>query len=66
MSSPFRGRAMIINNRFFSSRRDRAGSEVDYKNLQRLFRTLRFEMVKPEKSLTDLTAQVVSSFNLNF
>ena len=59
MSSPFRGRAMIINNRFFSSRRDRAGSEVDYKNLQSLFTDLEFEMVKGEPDLTDLTAQVV-------
>ena len=64
MSSPVRGRAMIINNRFFSSRRDRAGSEVDYKNLQRLFKDLRFDIVKTEMSFTDLTAQVVYYFNL--
>ena len=36
----------------------RKGSEVDYKNISRLFKDLNFDIVKTEAELTDLTAKV--------
>ena len=59
MSPGIRGRAMIINiNTFSQTGHVRTGSEIDYSNLARLFKDLKFELVKTKKELTDLTAQV--------
>lgn len=55
MSYPKRGRAVIINNKNFrgdDGRRE--GSDVDVRNISRLFFELKFETRK----LQDLTAQV--------
>ena len=59
MSPAVRGRAMIINiNTFSQTGQVRTGSEIDYSNLARLFKDLKFDLVKTKKELTDLTAQV--------
>ena len=59
MSPGIRGRAMIINIKTFSQTGQvRTGSEIDYSNLARLFKDLKFDLVKTKKELTDLTAQV--------
>ena len=59
MSDGVRGRVLIINiNNFSYTRKVRQGSQIDYSNLRQLFRDLKFEIVKSENALTDLTAQV--------
>ena len=59
MTEDCRGRVLIINiNKFNKTGKERTGSQVDYDNLSRLFKDLRFDIVKSEKELTDLTAQV--------
>jgi len=62
MSDPIRGRAMIINNnKFYEDGKlinTRLGSEVDYKNLELLFKHLRYDLVKSQEKLSDLTAEV--------
>ena len=63
MTDGVRGRALIINiNNFSHPELERKGSEEDYKNLHRLFKDLRFDIVKTRKDLTDLTASVGNSF----
>ena len=63
MSEGVRGRALIINiNNFNHPDLERKGSEEDYKNLQRLFKDLRFHIVKTRNDLTDLTASVGNSY----
>ena len=64
MSDAVRGRVLIINiytilegTRYTT----RTGSDADYRNLSRLFKDLKFDIVKEEKHLTDLTAQVCST-----
>ena len=59
MSDKIRGRVLIINNKTFKNENPRPESEVDYNNLCWLFRSLRFDICKKQKDLTDLTAQVV-------
>ena len=62
MSDPNRGRVMIINIMNFNNTelyKRRTGSDVDYKNLVKLFKDLRFDIVKSEKDLTDLTSEVL-------
>jgi len=67
MSDPVRGRAMIINNNMFYDDvkliNTRLGSEVDYENLKLLFKHLRYDLVKTQEELSDLTAEV-GNFNL--
>ena len=63
MTDGVRGRALIINiHNLDHPELERKGSEEDYKNLQRLFKDLRFGIVKTRKDLTDLTASVGNSF----
>jgi len=67
MSDPIRGRAIIINNNMFYEGgkliNTRLGSEVDYENLKLLFKHLRYDLVKTQEELSDLTAEV-GNFNL--
>ena len=62
MSDGVRGRVLIFNIKTFRVNGEpspgRPGSEVDYSNLSRLFRAMKFDVVKSEKELTDLTAEV--------
>ena len=59
MSPAIRGRALIINTmHFYGTDQSRLGSDVDYHNLSTLFKDLRFEIVKSQTELTDLTAEV--------
>ena len=59
MSSKPKGRVLIINiNNFNQKLPQRDGSHVDYNNLKRLFKEMRFDVVRKEIDLTDLTAQV--------
>ena len=51
-----RGRAVIINNKYFLHSSVRKGSEKDVADLQRLFYALHYEVVLQE----DKTAQVTS------
>ena len=64
MSDAVRGRVLIINiYTILEGTREeihRTGSDVDYRNLSRLFKVLKFDVVKEEKHLTNLTAQVGS------
>lgn len=71
MSSPLRGRCLIINNnRFDASTQygeigvaDRDGSEMDVKNISNVFKRLSFEV---EQIHEDLTSQVrLSESELN-
>ena len=63
MSSKPKGRVLIINiNNFNQNLPQRDGSHADYNNLKRLFKEMRFDVVRKETDLTDLTAQV--SLNL--
>ena len=62
MTDAIRGRVMIINIMNFNNTalyKKRTESDVDYKNLVKLFKDLRFDIVKSEKDLTDLTAEVL-------
>ena len=62
MTDAIRGRVMIINIMNFNNSdlyKKRTGSDVDYKNLVKLFKDLRFDIVKSEKDLTDLTEEVL-------
>ena len=59
MSNNVRGRALIININKFNNGKERTGSTVDYDNISKLFKDLRFDIVKSQKELTDLTAQVL-------
>ena len=64
MSDAVRGRALIINIYTIlegTRHTPRTGSDADYRNLSRLFKDLKFDIVKEEKHLTDLTAQVCST-----
>ena len=56
MSSPTRGRALIINNRAFENRADvvRHGSKVDMDNLKYMMEDLSFE----QNSVADCSAEV--------
>ena len=62
MSDHTRGRVLIINiNAFYNKGRlsdVREGSKVDYDNLSKLFKDLRFQLVKNQDKLTNLNAQV--------
>ena len=59
MSSRPKGRVLIINiNNFNQNLPQRDGSHADYNNLKRLFKEMRFDVVRKEIDLTDLTAQV--------
>ena len=65
MSDKVRGRVLIFNTMIL--RRDgqyteRSGSDIDYSNICRLFKDLKFHVVKSEPELTNLTAQVVFIF----
>ena len=65
MSDKVRGRVLIFNT--MTLRRDghyteRSGSDRDYSNICRLFKDLKFHIVKSEPELTNLTAQVVFIF----
>lgn len=64
MTSPKRGRAIIINNMNFKGRDEarREGSDVDLRNINRLFYELGFETTK----LQDLTAKVGVVCNNSF
>ena len=62
MTGNVRGRALIINIINFSNTkvyRQRTGSDVDYRNIARLFKDLRFDIVKSQSKLTDLTVEVI-------
>ena len=64
MSDAVRGRVLIINIYTIlegTRHTTRTGSDADYRNLSRLFKDLKFDIVKEEKHLTDLTAQVCST-----
>ena len=65
MSDAVRGRVLIINiyTVLEGTREEihRTGSDVDYRNLSRLFKDLKFDIVKEEGHLTNLTAQVCST-----
>ena len=62
MSSPIRGRVLIINFKGFSRNRElKDGSEVDCENISRLFKDLNFDIVKTQKELTNLSSQVSRS-----
>ena len=58
MSGGVRGRVLIINS-LHNMGMQRTGSEVDYRNISTLFKKLKFDIVKSEAELTDLTAQVL-------
>ena len=58
MSGEVRGRVLIINS-LHNMGMQRTGSEVDYRNISTLFKKLKFDIVKSEAELTDLTAQVL-------
>ena len=62
MSDEVRGRVLIINiNSFYNNGRlsnVREGSDIDYYNISKLFRDMRFEIVKKESDLTNLNADV--------
>ena len=55
MSSPKRGRALIVSNVKFGTQKERKGSEVDEKNLSTLLSQLSFECVNRK----DLCAKVI-------
>ena len=62
MTDAIRGRVMIINIMNFNNTdlyKKRTGSDVDYKNLVKLFKELRFDIVKSEKELSDLNEEVL-------
>ena len=59
MTDRVRGRVLIINiNKFSTTDKQRTGSQVDYDNISRLFKDLRFSVAKTEAELTNLTAEV--------
>ena len=61
MSGKVRGRILIINTRTIlvdGHPTERSGSDVDYRNIRRLFKDLRFKIAKSEQELTNLSAQV--------
>lgn len=59
MSDRCRGRVLIINiHTFRDTQQTRAGSHVDYDNISRLFKDMKFDIAKSRPELTDLTAQV--------
>ena len=62
MTHPSRGRVLIININAFYTKGHlsdvREGSQVDYDNLSRLFKDLRFEIAKSQDKLTNLNADV--------
>ena len=61
MSDKVRGRILIINTRKLvkdGQPTERSGSDVDYSNIRRLFEDLKFDIVKSEDDLTNLTARV--------
>ena len=57
MSDGIRGRIMIINITTAAGS-TREGSKVDYHNISKLFQEMRFDLVKSEQELSDLTAEV--------
>ena len=62
MNGDIRGRVMIINiMNFYLTGQKREGSEVDYRNLRRMFKDLKFDIVKSQDQLTDLTAKVFNN-----
>ena len=61
MSGKVRGRILIINTTHLEKcgqTTERSGSDVDYSNIRRLFEDLKFDIVKSEDDLTNLTARV--------
>ena len=66
MSDKVRGRVLIFNTMTMirdGQYTERRGSDRDYSNICRLFKDLKFHIVKSEPELTDLTAQVVFVFS---
>ncbi|XP_067930853.1 caspase-3-like [Watersipora subatra] len=60
MSEGVRGRVLIFNMKTFRNSNDtRQGSEVDYDNLRRLFKDLKFDVAKTETELTDLSHEEI-------
>ncbi|XP_067932946.1 caspase a-like [Watersipora subatra] len=60
MSGGVRGRALIFNIKTFQHSDDtRHGSEVDYANLERLMKDLKFDVAKTQKELTDLSFEEI-------
>ena len=64
MTNVVRGRVLIINIMNFRNPgpekyTKRTGSDVDYRNLCRMFKDLRFDVAKTQAQLTDLTAEVL-------
>ncbi|XP_067935178.1 malignant fibrous histiocytoma-amplified sequence 1-like [Watersipora subatra] len=60
MSDRCRGRVLIINiHTFRDTQQTRAGSQVDYDNISRLFKDMKFDIAKSRPELTDLTAQEI-------
>ena len=64
MSRKRRGRALILNVSTFqqSTRHDtRHGSDIDYTNLEKLLKDLKFDVAKTQTELTDLSFEVVNN-----
>ncbi|XP_067934368.1 caspase-3-like [Watersipora subatra] len=60
MSEGVRGRALIFNIKTFRhTGATRYGSEVDYDNLRRLLKDLKFDVAKTEAALTDLSFEEI-------
>ncbi|XP_067930913.1 caspase-3-like [Watersipora subatra] len=60
ISEGVRGRAIIFNIKTFqNSCKTRHGSEVDYANLRRLFKDLKFDVAKTETEFTDLSHEEI-------
>jgi len=55
MTTPHRGRCLIINNHYFDKLEKRDGSEMDVKNISRVFTDLNFVC----EVKTNLTSQVL-------
>ncbi|XP_067932925.1 caspase-6-like [Watersipora subatra] len=62
MSKKRRGRALILNMKTFqqSTRHDtRRGSDIDYANLEKLLKDLKFDVAKTQTELTDLSFEKI-------
>ena len=65
ISDKVRGRVLIFNTMTMTrdgQYTERRGSDRDYSNICRLFKDLKFHIVKSEPELTNLTAQVGLTF----
>ena len=59
MSSPIRGRALIINNHLFMDpEMNRKGSDVDVKNMTRMLKEFKFEISETTVGRHNLSAEV--------